>query len=73
MSDFIELKPHSKKMNYFTFVFKNLSKENVEKIENKLMLKSYSINGEKIYKIPVMPHTIKNVKKFVKIIKENSK
>ena len=73
LSDFIELKPHSKKLNYFTFVFKNLSNENVEKIEKKLMLKSYTINEEKIYKIPVMPHTIKNVKKFVKIIKENSK
>ncbi len=62
-----------KKINYFTFIFKNLSKEQIEKIENKLLLKFYMINEEKIYMIPVMPHNIKNMKKFINVIKENSK
>ena len=73
LNNFIEFKPMSKKINYFTFVFKNLSKEQIEKIENKLLLKFYVINEEKIYMIPVMPHNIRNMKKFINVIKENSK
>ena len=69
INDYIELYPYPKKINYISFAFKNLSPEQIEKCEKILMLRYFEINGIKIYKIPVMPHTIKGYKKFIQVIK----
>ena len=69
INDYIELYPYPKKINYISFAFKNLSPEQIEKCEKALMLRYCEINDIKIYKIPVMPHTIKGYKKFIQVIK----
>ena len=69
INDYIEIYPYSKKINYISFSFKNLSPEQIEKCEKILMLRYCEVNDIKIYKIPVMPHTIKGYKKFIQVIK----
>jgi glutamate/tyrosine decarboxylase-like PLP-dependent enzyme len=69
INDYIELYHYPKNINYISFAFKNLSPEQIEKCEKALMLRYCEINDIKIYKIPVMPHTIRGCKKFIQVIK----
>jgi glutamate/tyrosine decarboxylase-like PLP-dependent enzyme len=69
----IELYHYQKNMNYICFSFKNISEKQIETCENILMLRYYLVNGKKIYKIPIMPHTVKAINEFVKTILDSTK
>ena len=73
INQYIELFHYPKNLNYFCFSFKNLNEDQIQECENKLMLRYYLVNDKKIYKVPVMPHTIRAIKKFIKIIKDSIK
>ena len=73
INEYIELYHYPKNMNYICFSFKNMNNEQIEKCENILMLRYYLVNNKKIYKMPVMPHTIRAIKKFIATIKNSVK
>ena len=73
ISNYIELNHYPKNINYISFSFKNMNEEQIQKCENILMLRYYLVNGKKVYKVPVMPHTIRSTKKFIKTIKDCTK
>ena len=73
VNEFIELYHSPKNINQICFSFKNMTEEQIKKCEDILMLRHYNVNGKKIYKVPVMPHTVNAIKSFVQVVKTNSK
>ena len=69
LDNYIELKHSPKYMNYISFSFKNLDEKQIAQCEDTLMLRFYNVEGKKVYKIPIMPHTVKGIKKFISTIK----
>ena len=70
LDNYIELKHSPKYMNYVSFSFKNLDEKQILQCEDVLMLRFYYVEGKKVYKIPIMPHTVKSIKKFISTIKK---
>ena len=73
INEYIELYHSPKNMNYICFSFKNMNNQQIENCENVLMLRYYLVNNKKIYKVPVMPHNIRAIKKFIETIKNTIK
>ena len=73
LDNYIELYHSPKYMNFISFSFKNMNNEQIAKCEEILMLRYYFVNKKKVYKIPIMPHTIKAIKKFISTIKSTLK
>ena len=70
LEDNIELHHSCKYMNFICFSFKNMIENQILECEELLMLRYYLIDGKKFYKIPIMPHTVKSIKKFVEAVKK---
>ena len=73
INQYIELNHYPKNMNYISFKFKNMNEEQIQKCESILMLRYDLVKNEKIYKVPIMPHTIRAIKKFINTIKDSVK
>ena len=70
LDNYIELYHCPKFMNFVCFSFKNMNEKQIAECEDILMLRFYLVDGKKIYKVPVMPHTVKAIKKFIGTIKK---
>ena len=66
LSNYIELYPYQKYMNYICFSLKNMTEKQIEDCEIMFMIRYYLVEGKKIYKIPVMPHNVSVIKDFAK-------
>ena len=69
LDNYIELYHSPKYMNFISFSFKNMDEKQISQCEDILMLRFYLVEGKKVYKIPIMPHTVKAIKKFIITIK----